>query len=155
MPVTLIAIPNIPKLRPGDDLAAALIGACKAANLALADQDVLVVAQKIVSKTEGRYVDLATVEPSERARKLALEIDKDPRLVEVILRESRDVVRHRPGVLIVEHRRGFIMANAGIDRSNIDPAAGEEPLLLLPENPTPRRSRFATGLPRTFAVHPP
>ncbi|MGE0034607.1 MAG: coenzyme F420-0:L-glutamate ligase [Xanthobacteraceae bacterium] len=135
MPVTLIAIPNIPRLQPGDDLAAALIVACEAAGLALADQDVLVVAQKIVSKTEGRYVDLATVEPSERAHKLAVEVDKDPRLVEVILRESRDVVRHRPGVLIVEHRLGFIMANAGVDRSNIDPAAGEEPMLLLPENP--------------------
>ena len=135
MPVTLFPIPNIARLRPGDDLAAALIAACEAAGLALADQDVLVVAQKIVSKTEGRYVDLATVEPSERAHKLAVEVDKDPRLVEVILRESRDVVRHRPGVLIVEHRLGFIMANAGVDRSNIDPAAGEEPVLLLPENP--------------------
>ncbi len=93
------------------------------------------VAQKIVSKTEGRYVDLATVEPSERARTLAVEVDKDPRLVEVILRESRDVVRHRPGVLIVEHRLGFIMANAGVDRSNIDPDAGEEPVLLLPGDP--------------------
>jgi coenzyme F420-0:L-glutamate ligase/coenzyme F420-1:gamma-L-glutamate ligase len=135
MPVTLFAVPNIPRLRPGDDLAAALIAACEAAGLALGDQDILVVAQKIVSKTEGRYVDLATVEPSERAHKLAVEVDKDPRLVEVILRESRDVVRHRPGVLIVEHRLGFIMANAGVDRSNIDPAAGEEPVLLLPENP--------------------
>lgn len=135
MSVTLIAIPHIPRLRPGDDLAAALIAACEAADLTLADRDVLVVAQKIVSKTEGRYVDLVTVEPSEPARKLAIEVDKDPRLVEVILRESRDVVRHRPGVLIVEHRLGFIMANAGVDRSNIDPAAGEEPVLLLPENP--------------------
>lgn len=135
MPITLFAVPNIPKLRPGDDLAAALIAACDAAGLAPAGRDVLVVAQKIVSKTEGRYVDLATVEPSERARQLAVEVDKDPRLVEVILRESRDVVRQRPGVLIVEHRLGFIMANAGVDRSNIDPAAGEEPVLLLPENP--------------------
>jgi coenzyme F420-0:L-glutamate ligase/coenzyme F420-1:gamma-L-glutamate ligase len=135
MTITLIAIPNLPKLQPGDDLAGILIAACDAASLALADRDVLVVAQKIVSKTEGRYVDLATVEPSARAHQLAIEVDKDPRLVEVILRESRDVVRHRPGVLIVEHRLGFIMANAGVDRSNIDPSAGEEPVLLLPENP--------------------
>ena len=154
MPVTLIAIPNIPKLRPGDDLAAALIGACKAANLALADQDVLVVAQKIVSKTEGRDVDLATVEPSARAHKLAIEVDKDPRLVEVILRESRDVVRHRPGVLIVEHRRGFIMANAGIDRSNIDPAAGEEPVLLLPEDPDASAAALRDRLAAHFRCSP-
>jgi coenzyme F420-0:L-glutamate ligase/coenzyme F420-1:gamma-L-glutamate ligase len=135
MPITLFALPSIPKLRPGDDLAAALIAACEAGKVTPADRDVLVIAQKIVSKTEGRYVDLATVEPSERARSLAIEVDKDPRLVEVILSEARDVVRHRPGVLIVEHRLGFIMANAGVDRSNIDPAAGEEPVLLLPENP--------------------
>ena len=90
MPVTLFAVPNIPRLRPGDDLAAALIAACDAANLALADRDILVVAQKIVSKAEGRYVDLATVEPSARARSSSpARSGKDPRLVEVILRESR------------------------------------------------------------------
>jgi coenzyme F420-0:L-glutamate ligase/coenzyme F420-1:gamma-L-glutamate ligase len=113
---------------------------------------VVVVAQKIVSKAEGRYVDLATVEPSARARKLAVEIDKDPRLVEVILRESRDVVRHRPGVLIVEHRLGFIMANAGVDRSNIDPAAGREPVLLLPENPDASAAHLRDRLAAYFHV---
>ena len=122
MTVTLTPIPDIPLLKPGDDLAAVLIAACEASALTPADGDVLVVAQKIVSKCEGRYVDLATVQPSQRAQQLAAEVDKDPRLVEVILRESRRVVRHRPGVLIVEHRLGFIMANAGVDRSNIDPA---------------------------------
>jgi coenzyme F420-0:L-glutamate ligase/coenzyme F420-1:gamma-L-glutamate ligase len=154
MPVTLHAIPNIPRLRPGDDLAAALIAACDAASLALADRDVLVVAQKIVSKTEGRYVDLANVEPSARARKLAVEVDKDPRLVEVILRESRSVVRQRPGVLIVEHRLGFIMANAGVDRSNIDPAAGQEPVLLLPENPDASAAALRDRLAAHFRCSP-
>jgi len=95
---------------------------------------VLVVAQKIVSKAEGRYVDVATVKPSERAIALGAEVDKDPRFVEVVLSESRRVVRHRPGLLIVEHRLGFVMANAGIDHSNL-PAQGDERVLLLPEDP--------------------
>jgi coenzyme F420-0:L-glutamate ligase/coenzyme F420-1:gamma-L-glutamate ligase len=150
MAITLIPVPNVPKLRPGDDLAAALLAACDNAGLAPADNDVLVLAQKIVSKTEGRYVDLATVEPSERARTLGAEIDKDPRLVEVILRESRGVVRHRPGVLIVEHRLGFIMANAGVDRSNIDPDAGEEPVLLLPEDPDASAAALRDRLGRHY-----
>ena len=96
------------------------------------DGDIVVVAQKAVSKAQGRYVDLATIKPSWHARELAVEVDKDPRLVEVILSESVRVVRQRPGVLIVEHRSGYIMANAGVDRSNVAPAAGEEPVLLLP-----------------------
>ena len=135
MPVTLTPIANIPRLRPGDDLAAIVIAACEAERVTLADHDVLVVAQKAVSKAEGRHVDLAGVKPSQRARSLAAEVDKDPRLVEVILSESKRVVRHRPGVLIVEHRLGFIMANAGVDRSNVDPTLGEEPVLLLPIDP--------------------
>jgi len=133
MAVTLTPIPNIPMVRPGDDLAGLLIAACERNALAPADGDVVVVAQKIVSKAEGRYVDLAKVKPSPRAASLAAEVDKDPRLVEVILGESRRVVRQRPGVLIVEHRLGFIMANAGVDRSNIDPDVAPEPVLLLPE----------------------
>src|SRR5262249_15514998 len=132
MVVTLTAIPDIPMARPGDDLAGLLIHACEDAAIAPAHGDILVVAQKIVSKAEGRYVDLATIEPSARALRLAAEVEKDPRLVEVILRESRRVVRWRPGVLIVEHRLGFILANAGVDRSNIDPEAAAEPVLLLP-----------------------
>src|SRR5215813_13230888 len=135
MAVTLTPIPDIPMVRPGDDLAGLLIAACKRNALAPADGDVLVVAQKIVSKAEGRYVDLAKIQPSPRAARLAAQVNKDPRLVEVILRESRRVVRQRPGVLIVEHRLGFVMANAGVDRSNVDPAAGAEPVLLLPHDP--------------------
>src|SRR5256886_12747398 len=122
-------------VRPGDDLARLMIGACENNALAPADGDVIVVAQKIVSKAEGRYVDLAKIHPSPRAVSLAAEVDKDPRLVEVILAESRRVVRQRPGVLIVEHRLGFIMANAGVDRSNVEPAAGKEYVLLLPSDP--------------------
>jgi coenzyme F420-0:L-glutamate ligase/coenzyme F420-1:gamma-L-glutamate ligase len=133
--VTLIAVANVPLVRPGDDLAGLLISACERSALKPADGDILVVAQKIVSKAEGRYVDLAAVRPSPRATSLAAEVDKDPRLVEVILGESRRLVRQRPGVLIVEHRLGFIMANAGVDRSNVDPDVGAEPVLLLPADP--------------------
>jgi coenzyme F420-0:L-glutamate ligase / coenzyme F420-1:gamma-L-glutamate ligase len=135
MALTLTPIPDIPLVRPGDDLAGLLISACERSGLAPAENNVVVVAQKIVSKAEGRYLDLARVQPSPRAEKLAAEVDKNPRLVEVILGESRRVVRHRPGVLIVEHRLGFIMANAGVDRSNVDPALGAEPVLLLPRDP--------------------
>jgi coenzyme F420-0:L-glutamate ligase/coenzyme F420-1:gamma-L-glutamate ligase len=122
--ITLTPIPDVPMIRPGDDLAGVLITTCERNALAPADGDVFVLAQKIVSKAEGRYVDLTTVRPSARAQEFAQEVDKDPRLVEVILGESKRVVRHRRGVLIVEHRLGFVMANAGVDRSNVDPAAG-------------------------------
>ena len=135
MPITLIPVPNVPKLRPGDDLAAALIAACDNAGLAPADNDVLVLAQKIVSKTEGRYVDLATVEPSERARTLGGRSRQGSAAGRGDPARVARVVRHRPGVLIVEHRLGFIMANAGVDRSNVDPDAGQEPVLLLPVDP--------------------
>jgi coenzyme F420-0:L-glutamate ligase/coenzyme F420-1:gamma-L-glutamate ligase len=156
MTVTLTPIPNLPLVRPGDDLAGLLIAACETGASAPADGDVLVVAQKIVSKAQGRYIDLATVRPSPRARKLAAEVGKDARLVEVILRESRRVVRQRPGVLIVEHRTGCIMANAGVDRSNVDPAAGAEPVLLLPADPdgaaAELRARFAGHFGRRLGV---
>src|ERR1044071_1517396 len=135
MMITLTSVSGIPMVRPGDDLAALLIAACEQNALAPVDGDILVVAQKIVSKAEGRYVDLAKVRPSARAVALAAEVGKDPRLVDVILAESRRVVRKRPGVLIVEHRLGFVMANAGVDRSNIDPEVAAEPVLLLPSDP--------------------
>src|SRR5581483_9803044 len=129
-PLQLIALDGVPFVRPGDDLADLLAAALVRGAVVPRDGDVLVVAQKIVSKAEGRYVDLDSVTPSARAAELAHSVEKDARLVEVILQESRRVVRHRPGVLIVEHRLGCVMANAGIDRSNIDPAAGAEPVLL-------------------------
>ena len=135
MAITLTPIPDIPLVRPGDDLAALIIAACERSALAPVDGDVVVVAQKVVSKAEGRYVDLAAVRPSARAQELAAQVSKEARLVEVILQESRRVVRHRPGVLIVEHRLGFVMANAGVDHSNVDPQMGAEPVLLLPRDP--------------------
>jgi coenzyme F420-0:L-glutamate ligase/coenzyme F420-1:gamma-L-glutamate ligase len=156
MSLTLTPLPGIPMVRPGDDLAALLIAACTRAGLTPENGDVLAVAQKIVSKAEGRYVDLAAVAPSARAQSLAAEVDKDPRLVEVILAESRRVVRKRPGVLIVEHRLGFIMANAGVDRSNVDPGCGAEPVLLLPREPDASaaylRARLDAHFRRKLAV---
>jgi coenzyme F420-0:L-glutamate ligase/coenzyme F420-1:gamma-L-glutamate ligase len=132
--VILIALAGIKLVEPGDDLGA-IAGAAFSANGIVPEAgDVLVVAQKIVSKAEGRYVDVTTVEPSERAVALAAEVDKDPRFVEVVLSESKRVVRHRQGLLIVEHRLGFVMANAGIDHSNL-PMQGGERVLLLPEDP--------------------
>ncbi len=120
--LTITGLSGVPLVKPGDDLAAIALAAYAASGLAPADGDVLVVAQKIVSKAEDRAVDIASVEPSERAIALAAEVEKDPRLVEVILSESRRIVRHRPNLLIAEHRRGWVMANAGIDHSNIPTA---------------------------------
>ena len=133
--LTLTAIPDLPLVEPGDDLAAILIDGLARAGIAPAARDVLVVAQKVVSKAENRYVDLGAVTPSDRARDLARAVDKDPRLVEVILSESEAVVAHKPGVLVVAHRLGFVLANAGIDRSNVRSEPGAERVLLLPEDP--------------------
>jgi coenzyme F420-0:L-glutamate ligase / coenzyme F420-1:gamma-L-glutamate ligase len=133
--LTLTALTGIKLVEPGDDLGAIAVAAFAANRIVPEPGDVLVVAQKIVSKAEGRYVDVTTVEPSERAIALAADVDKDPRFVEVVLSESKRVVRHRPGLLIVEHRLGFVMANAGIDHSNLPTQAGGERVLLLPEDP--------------------
>jgi len=133
--VTLTALSGIKLVEPGDDLGAISVAALRDNSLVPKKGDVLVVAQKIVSKAEGRYVDVATVRPSERAVALAAEVDKDPRFVEVVLSEAKRVVRHRPGLLIVEHRLGFVMANAGIDHSNVAAPGGGERVLLLPVDP--------------------
>jgi len=133
--ITLIALSGIKLVEPGDDLGAISVAALQDNGTVPKEGDVLVVAQKIVSKAEGRYVDVTTVQPSERAVALAAEVDKDPRFVEVVLSEAKRVVRHRPGLLIVEHRLGFVMANAGIDHSNVGAADRGERVLLLPVDP--------------------
>jgi coenzyme F420-0:L-glutamate ligase / coenzyme F420-1:gamma-L-glutamate ligase len=130
----LRALPGIPEVAPGDDLCALVLGGLQACGEQLHDGDVLVLAQKIVSKAEGRLVDLATVQPSDEALALAARSGKDPRLVELTLRESTEVLRCRPGVIVVEHRTGFVMANAGIDQSNVR-QRGEGMALLLPLDP--------------------
>lgn len=120
-------------IQPDDDLAELLLSALNQKGLDLQDRDILVLAQKIVSKAEGRQVQLSGVQVSEEAKQLALKTEKDPRLVQLILDESNEVLRAKPGLLIVEHCLGFVCANAGIDRSNIE--GNDEAVLLLPENP--------------------
>ncbi len=148
MTLTLTALPGIPLIRPGDDLPAILAAALSRAGIRLEDGDVLVLAQKIVSKAEGRLINLTQVTPSPRAVDLAGQVEKDPRFVELVLQESRDVVRARPGALIVEHKLGFISANAGIDHSNVAGLWGnpEDWVLLLPEDADASAERIRLGL---------
>lgn len=129
----ITAIPGLPLVQPGDDVATLIATALAEASLALQDADVLVVTSKIVSKAEGRRVDLRTITPGDEAQKLAATTGKDPRVVELVLRESVEVSRARLGVLIVRHRLGFVSANAGIDQSNV--AGDDETVLLLPSDP--------------------
>ena len=150
--LTLSPLPAIPLVRPGDDLARLLIAGIDALGAGLESGDVLVVAQKIVSKSEGRLVDLDGVTPSPRAEEYARLTGKDPRLVEIVLGESAAVLRHAPNVMIVEHRRGWIMANAGVDQSNVEPVAGKHHVLLLPEDPDASCLRLKSRLDRHFGV---
>lgn len=142
----LIALPDFPKVTSGDDLAALTVAALTRGALQLGPGDVLVFAQKVISKAEGRRIDLAEIVPGARALELSKTVQKDPRLVELVLRESRRVVRSAKDVLIVEQRLGLIMANAGIDQSNVaDPASGEF-ALLLPEDPDASAERLRDRL---------
>ena len=142
----LRAIAGIPHCEPGADLAVIILEALARESEALQSGDVLVVAQKIVSKTEGRYANLNDVVVSAQARDLAAQADKDPRLVELILSESREVLRVRPGVIVVEHRNGYVHANAGIDRSNIPQNGEDECALLLPVDANASAERLRAKL---------
>jgi coenzyme F420-0:L-glutamate ligase/coenzyme F420-1:gamma-L-glutamate ligase len=137
MALTLTPLHHIPLIRQADPLADILVQALQTNNVTLEDGDILVFAQKIVSKAEGRAVNLVTITPSPRAIELARLTEKDPRLVELILRESNEVLRTRVGTIVVEHKLGFVCANAGIDHSNVAGAgdAAEEWVLLLPSDP--------------------
>jgi coenzyme F420-0:L-glutamate ligase/coenzyme F420-1:gamma-L-glutamate ligase len=153
--VSFTALPGIGEVAPGADLAAIAADALVRAGTTIRPRDVLVVAQKIVSKAEDRHVRLASVVPSARALQLAAATGKDPRLVQLVLDESSEVLRVARNVLIVRHRRGFVMANAGIDRSNVGPAAaGDERVLLLPVDPDASASRLRDALHVRFGVAP-
>lgn len=141
----LVALPGIPLVQPGDDLVAMIIEAVERCGERLRDGDVLVVAQKIVSKAEGRLVRLETVRPSERALALAERTGKDPRIVELVLGESEEVMRCARDVVIVAHRLGWVMANAGIDQSNVEPEGGDA-VLLLPSDPDASCAKLRDGL---------
>ncbi len=148
MPLILTPLQGFPLIKEGDDLVDLTVQALSASGITLVNGDILVFAQKIVSKAEGRRVNLATVTPSPDALELARQIEKDPRLVELILKESRAVLRIRPGTIVVEHRLGFVCANAGIDHSNVAGVgtAEEEWVLLLPEDPDASARRLRDGI---------
>ena len=139
----LVPVEGLPEVEPGDALGDLIARAVANGGTTLADDDVVVVSQKIVSKAEGRVVELADVDPGERAIELAERLGKDPRVVELVLRESADVVRADRGVLIVEGRAGWISANAGIDASNVP---GEERVTLLPEDSDASARRLRSEL---------
>lgn len=148
---TAVALAGFPLVGPGDDLVALIGGRLAACGEVLRDGDVVAVSQKIVSKAEGRRVALRDVVPGEEARRLAAVTGKDPRLVELILSQSERVVRAVAGVLIVRHRLGHVMANAGIDFSNVEPGGegeGDETALLLPADPDASAERLRAGLER-------
>lgn len=147
----ITAIPGLPIIQPGDDLPVLIAGALTAADLTLQDADVLVVTSKIVSKAEGRRVDLRTITPGDEALRLAEITRKDARVVELVLRESVEVSRARPGVLIVRHRLGFVSANAGIDQSNV--AGDEDTVLLLPSDPDASAAALRERLSRLTGAH--
>ena len=150
--VEIIGLTGVPMVQPGDDLAALAISALVDAAIAPAPGDVLVVAQKIVSKAENRFVDVASVAPSDAARKLAAETKKDAHFCEVVLSESKRVVRHRENLIIAEHQRGWVMANAGIDHSNVAPGDGHERVLLLPVDPDASARALREELVASYGV---
>jgi coenzyme F420-0:L-glutamate ligase/coenzyme F420-1:gamma-L-glutamate ligase len=149
-PLTLTPLPNLPLIQPGDNLAGLILDSAQQANLRLQEGDILVVTSKIISKAEGRRVRLAEVQPSPAAQELAQKSGKDPRLCQLILQESREILRVRPGSVIVEHRLGFVCANAGIDQSNL--GEGEEAVLLLPQDPNLSASRLRAALQEQSGV---
>ena len=150
--VELLAVPGIPLVAKDDDLVAMIGEGVARAGIVPRGDDVFVLAQKIVSKAEGRMVDLATVKPSTGAIELAGKVQKDPRLVELILSESVRVVRARPGILIVEHRLGLVMANAGIDQSNVGSPDDPRRALLLPVDPDGSAAILRKRLSQSFGV---
>jgi coenzyme F420-0:L-glutamate ligase/coenzyme F420-1:gamma-L-glutamate ligase len=149
--ITYFAVSGLPLINPGDDLAALVIDALTE-QFRLMSGDIVVVAQKVISKAENRYVELRDVRPSEQAQTLADQTGKDPRYVEVVLSESAEVVKHRRNILIMAHRLGFVMANAGIDQSNIEHADGAERVLLLPHDPDSSAAALKARLDAAFAV---
>ncbi len=148
--VEIVGLPPLPEVRPGDDLQTLIGDAIETWGQGLRADDVLVVTQKVVSKAEGRLVDLRTIEPSAFARDFAGQWDKDPRQVEVVLQESKRIVRMDRGVLITETRHGFVCANAGVDASNV----AAETVCLLPVDPDASAAAIRDGLQRRFGVAP-
>ncbi len=144
--VTLTAIPNIPEVTAGSDIASILMKSTDSAGIRIEEGDVFALAHKIISKAENRLVNLGSIVPSERAFEVAGITEKDPRLIELILRESHEISRMRPGLIIVKHRLGFTCANAGIDRSNVPQNSEDDTVMLLPKDPDESASRIQKGI---------
>ncbi len=142
--IVLTALEALPLVQPGDDLAGLILAALGTTDITLETGDVIAVAQKVVSKAEGRLLNLSTLTPSDAARDLGEQAQKDPRLVQAILSESQRVLRARPGLIIVRHRLGFVCANAGVDHSNVRGDWGDpnDWVLLLPEDPDASAQRM-------------
>ncbi len=151
--VTYFAVEGVPLIGSGDDLAAIILEVLKSQDLALQSGDVIVIAQKIVSKSENRYVNLQDVSPSAQALALAAKVGKDPRYIEVVLSESKEIVRHWPNTLIAAHKLGYVMANAGIDQSNIVQIEGGERVLLLPRDPDGSATELKTRIDRELGIN--
>lgn len=147
----MTALPGIPLIQPGDDLTTLLLESLQRADIALRDGDVLVITSKIVSKAEGRLVVLADITPGAEAYHVAAEAHKDPRIVELVLRESIKISRLSPNVLVTQHRLGFVSANAGIDQSNIE--NGDDHVLLLPLNPDASAQQIRARVARQAGVN--
>lgn len=153
MPLTLTPLCDIPLVQPGDDIARLVSSAISQSKLELMDNDIFVITQKVISKAENRFVNLSTIEPSAEAIAIALQTEKDPRFVELVLRESSVIMRTRPGTLIVEHKLGFVCANAGIDHSNVQSLGGnpEDWVLLLPADPDLSARKIRSSLESEFS----
>ena len=150
--LTVSPLPGLPRVRPGDDLVAMIIAAIDRAGLVPVAQNIIVLAQKIVSKAEGRLASLDSVTPSPRALELAAITGKDPRQMELVLADSAEVLRAKKNVIVVAHRLGLVMANAGIDRSNVEQAGESETVLLLPLDPDASARRLKEGLEAHYRV---
>lgn len=155
MSLVIQPVKTIPLIQQGDDLAEILLSALDASDIKIQDNDILVITQKIISKAEGRFVNLVEVKPSHEALRISAICEKDPRLVEVILSESREVVRCAKDTLIVEHKLGFICANAGVDHSNVKSNQNEDEIwyLLLPENPDQSAQKIRAFFKRHAGVN--
>jgi coenzyme F420-0:L-glutamate ligase / coenzyme F420-1:gamma-L-glutamate ligase len=155
MILTLTPLENIPLIAMGDEIAAIISGAINKMNLEIHDEDIFILAQKIVSKSEGRLINLNTVTPSRKAKALAKKTSKDARFIELVLSESSNILRSKPGTIIAEHHKGFICANAGIDHSNVqgDSGSAEDWVLLLPENPDKTAELIRKKLEKIFKKH--
>lgn len=150
--VSIRPVLGLPLFGPGDDVAGEIIAAIRAAGDRLAEGDVVVVAQKIVSKAEGRAFKLSDISPGGRARDVAIETAKDPAVIELALGESQEILRARTGVLILRHKTGHVLANAGIDASNVGRMDGEETVLLWPKDPDASARKIRADLAAAFGV---